>query len=152
MGFYLKNSQVLYVLIVVLLFFNCNNTDKPTKTRLIKKAEHQMYQPSEMAVFMNAMYAYNLQLKQQIINGETPVAMPLDLMTLHTAEMTKGKGRTEAWHSFINVFITSQQAVADALSNAHLKTRYNTAINNCLSCHKSECVGPIPKIRKLLIP
>jgi hypothetical protein len=26
------------------------------------------------------MYAYNLQLKQQIIRGETSVNMPLDLM------------------------------------------------------------------------
>ncbi|MFK7834236.1 MAG: hypothetical protein AB8B52_13260 [Winogradskyella sp.] len=116
-----------------------------------KKVTYEMYQPSEMANFMNAMYAYNLQVKNQIIAGETPVAMPLDLMTLHSAEMTEGKGRTRAWNSFVNVFITSQQKVIDTMSNLQLKERHNAAINNCLSCHKTECVGPIPKIKKLLI-
>ena len=54
-----------------------------------------MYQPSEMAILMNAMYAYNLQLKQQIANGEVPANMPLDLMKLHTAEMSNGHARTD---------------------------------------------------------
>ena len=36
-------------------------------------------------------------------------------------------------------------------SNIELKDRYNAAINNCLGCHKTECTGPIPKIKKLLI-
>ncbi|WP_179008482.1 hypothetical protein [Winogradskyella forsetii] len=121
--------------------------EEPTKT----KVAYEMYQPSEMAGFMNAMYAYNQQLKAQIIAGETPTQLPLDLLKLHSAEMTKGKSRTENWKSFVTVFIASQKAVVDTLSNIGLKNRYNTAINNCLSCHKTECTGPIPKIKKLLI-
>ena len=110
-----------------------------------------MYQPSEMASLMNAMYAYNLQIKNQIIAGETPANLPIDLMKLHSAEMTNGKNRTPAWNSFVNVFIESQKTVIDTLSNTELKERYNATINNCLGCHKTECVGPIPKIKKLLI-
>lgn len=110
-----------------------------------------MYRPSEMASFMNAMYVYNLQLKAQIVAGESPTTMPLDLLKLHSAEMTKGKDRTETWQSFVNVFIESQKAVVDTLSNIELKERYNSAITNCLNCHKTECTGPIPKIKKLLI-
>ncbi|WP_400080591.1 hypothetical protein [Winogradskyella sp. R77965] len=116
-----------------------------------KKVEYDMYQPSEMANLMKAMYAYNLQIKNQITAGETTVSMPLDLMQLHSAEMSSGKGRTPAWNSFVNVFIESQNAVTDTLSNIELKERFNSAINNCLGCHKTECVGPIPKIKKLLI-
>ncbi|MDN3493487.1 hypothetical protein [Winogradskyella bathintestinalis] len=110
-----------------------------------------MYQPSEMANFMNALYAFNKQLKAQIIAGETPTRLPLDLLKLHSAEMTEGKYRSQNWRSFVNVFITSQEAVMDTLQNKDLKTLYNTAIGNCLSCHKTECTGPIPKIKKLLI-
>ena len=110
-----------------------------------------MYKPSEMANFMNAMYIYNQQIRDQIIAGETPTSMPLDLMTLHSAEMSDGKGRTPVWNSFVNVFIESQKTIADTLSNVELKQRYNDAITNCLNCHKTECVGPIPKIKKLLI-
>lgn len=110
-----------------------------------------MYQPSEMANFMNAMYAYNLQLKADIEAGKNISAMPLDLLKLHSAEMTDGKSRTENWQSFVNVFIESQEAIVDTLSNTEAKERFNMAINNCLSCHKTECTGPIPKIKKLLI-
>jgi hypothetical protein len=110
-----------------------------------------MYQPSEMANFMNALYAYNQGIKEQITNGEVPTHMPLDLMTLHSAEMTKGKDRSQAWKNVVDVYIESQKQVADSLSSEDLKLRYNAAINNCLACHKTECTGPIPRIRKLLI-
>lgn len=133
------------------MLIGCKNEAKVVKEPTGKKVEYDMYQPSEMAGFMNAMYVYNLQLKQQIIAGETPLNMPLDLLKLHSAEMSNGKGRTAVWNSFVNVFIESQEAVINTISDRSLKERYNAAINNCLSCHKTECVGPIPKIKKLLI-
>ena len=151
MEFYSNNRSIGIIVFALLMFFSCKNEEniivEPTK----KKVEYTMYQSSEMAGFMNAMYAYNQQLKTQIIAGETPSAMPLDLLKLHSAEMSNGKGRTETWNSFVNVFIASQNAVVDTLSNTQLKTRYNAAITNCLNCHKTECVGPIPKIKRLLI-
>ena len=133
------------------MLFNCKNEEKQVEEPITTDVEYNMYQPSEMSGFMNAMYAYNLQIKNQIMAGETPATLPLDLMTLHSAEMTNGKGRTPAWNSFVNVFIESQKTVIDTLSNIELKDRYNAAINNCLGCHKTECTGPIPKIKKLLI-
>jgi len=133
------------------MFFNCKNEENTVEEPIKKKVEYNMYQPSEMAGFMNAMYAYNQQLKTQIVAGETPNSMPLDLLKLHSAEMTAGKSRTKNWQSFVNVFIESQEAVADTLSNLELKERFNAAISNCLNCHKTECTGPIPKIKKLLI-
>ncbi len=150
MEFYL-NNKILAFAVVLLLCFNCKNETEPKPTEKKEKSELIMHQPSEMANLMNGMYAYNLQIKQQIINGETPVSMPLDLMKLHSAEMSNGHGRTAVWNSKVDGFITAQQMVVDTLSNIELKERYNTAINNCLACHKTECTGPIPKIRKLLI-
>lgn len=145
------NNKVLAFAVVLLLCFSCKNETEPKPTEKKEKPELIMHQPSEMANLMNGMYAYNLQIKQQIINGETPVSMPLDLMKLHSAEMSNGHGRTAVWNSKVDGFITAQQMVVDTLSNIELKERYNTAINNCLACHKTECTGPIPKIRKLLI-
>ncbi len=135
----------------MLFSFGCQEKVEEKQEKVEDKPELVMYKPSEMAGLMNAMYAYNLQLKREIINGEVPTAMPLDLMKLHSAEMSNGHGRTAVWNSFVNVFIESQQAVLDTLSDAQLKERYNAAINNCLACHKTECTGPIPKIKKLLI-
>ncbi len=133
------------------MLISCKNEEKAAEESTKKKVVYDMYQPSEMAGFMNAMYVYNQQLKTQIIAGETPSTLPLDLLKLHSAQMSNGKGRTETWNSFVNVFIESQKAVVDTLSNTQLKERYNAAITNCLNCHKTECVGPIPKIKKLLI-
>ncbi|WP_179352673.1 hypothetical protein [Winogradskyella vidalii] len=152
MAYYLNNNVLSCAIFLFLMLFSCKNEEKIVEAPVEKKVEYEMYQPSEMSGFMNAMYAYNVQLKTQIVAGETPNSMPLDLLKLHTAEMTDGKSRTQNWESFVNVFIESQEAVVDTLSNTELKTRFNTAINNCLSCHKTECTGPIPKIKRLLIP
>lgn len=151
MEYYLSSSFRILFVLLFLFVFSCKNDEKVKGKPTEKKVVYDMYQPSEMAGFMNAMYAYNQQLRRQIIAGETPINMPLDLMKLHSAEMSNGKGRTTVWNNFVNVFIESQQAVVDTLSNLQLKERYNAAVNNCLACHKTECVGPIPKIKKLLI-
>jgi hypothetical protein len=133
------------------MVFSCKNEESAVKEPIKKKVEYDMYQPSEMAGFMNAMYIYNQQLRTKIMEGETPSTLPLDLLKLHSAEMSNGKSRTKNWESFVNVFIESQQIVVDTLSDTSVKERYNAAITNCLNCHKTECVGPIPKIKKLLI-
>ena len=151
MEFYLSNKYIRLIIFSLLVLVSCKNDEKVVEEPTQLKVEYDMYQPSEMAGFMNAMYAYNQQLKTQIVTGETPSTMSLDLLKLHSAQMSNGKSRTETWQSFVNVFITSQEAVVDTLSNMQLKERYNSAINNCLNCHKTECVGPIPKIKKLLI-
>ena len=151
MEFYLNNKHISLIIFSFLVFISCKNEEKIAEEETKKKVEYDLYQPSEMAGFMNAMYIYNQQLKAQIVAGETPTTMPLDLLKLHSAEMSNSKSRTETWQSFVNVFIRSQEDVVDTLSNIQLKERYNSAINNCLNCHKTECVGPIPKIKKLLI-
>lgn len=151
MEFYLNNKHFGIAFLLFLTVFSCKDKEDTSKEPLKKAVVYEMYQPSEMAGFMNAMYAYNQQLKSQIVAGGTPTSLPLDLLKLHSAEMTAGKSRTENWQSFVNVFIASQKAIVDTLGKTELKERYNTAINNCLNCHKTECTGPIPKIKKLLI-
>lgn len=151
MEYYLNSRYLAAIPVFLLLLLGCKNNENLTETEKKEEVKYQMYQPSEMAVFMNAMYAYNLQLKTQISNGEVPDHMPLDLMRLHSAEMTDGKYRTETWKSFVNVFITAQEQVTDTTSSISIKERYNATINNCLGCHKTECVGPIPRIKKLLL-
>ena len=150
MVFYLS-SKHYKIILLVLVCIGCSDKPRLKETEEKPKQELIMYQPSEMANLMKVMYAYNLQLKEQIKEGKQPVSMPLDLMKLHSAEMSNGHSRTASWNSFVNVFIESQQMIADTLSNTNLKERYNNAINNCLACHKTECTGPIPKIKKLLI-
>jgi len=151
MEYFLSNSLRFIIVFLVVFIFGCKGEKNNEPEANASKNDYIMYQPSEMANFMNALYAYNEGIKNQIVKGEVPTHMPLDLMTLHSAEMTKGKDRSQAWQNVVDVYIESQKQVADTLSSEDLKLRYNTAINNCLACHKTECTGPIPRIRKLLI-
>lgn len=148
---FLSSSLRLFLVLLSIFTFSCKDNKSVEEETESTNNDFVMYQPSEMANFMNALYAYNQGIKEQITNGEVPTHMPLDLMTLHSAEMTKGKDRSQAWQNVVDVYIESQKQVADSLSSEDLKLRYNAAINNCLACHKTECTGPIPRIRKLLI-
>ncbi len=148
---YSLSNKTLALIALLLLCFNCKNEAEPKPVEKEDKPELIMYQPSEMANLMNGMYAYNLQIRQQIIDGEIPTSMPLDIMKLHSAEMSNGHARGVVWNSKIDNFIEAQQSIADTLSNTELKQRFNAAISNCIACHKTECTGPIPKIKKLLI-
>ncbi|MBO3116237.1 hypothetical protein J4050_05725 [Winogradskyella sp. DF17] len=148
---FLSSSLRLFLVLLSIFTFSCKDNKSVEEETESTNNDFIMYQPSEMANFMNALYAYNQGIKEQITNGEVPTHMPLDLMTLHSAEMTKGKDRSQAWQNVVDVYIESQKQVADSLSSEDLKLRYNAAINNCLACHKTECTGPIPRIRKLLI-
>lgn len=148
MEYYLKNSIKLSFFFVFLIIFNsCKNEadQKPEKQELI------MYQGSEMAVLMNDFYAYNESLKQAILNDTELELMPEKFAKIHTAQMTDVNGRTPVFNSLAPAFIAAQQRIIDTLSKEDLKIRYNATINMCISCHTTECVGPIPRIKKLLI-
>ena len=59
-----------------------------TEKTVTVKEPLQMYQLSEMASFMEEMYAEHQVLKEQILNGETPDSLSYNLLNLHTATMT----------------------------------------------------------------
>ena len=64
----------LLVLLVVVSVFSCQKKEeKTTKTEssCSKEKKFDVYQLSEMASLMEQMYAYNLQLKNRIVNGDT---------------------------------------------------------------------------------
>ncbi|WP_157962287.1 hypothetical protein [Winogradskyella aurantiaca] len=110
-----------------------------------------MYQPSEMAVLMQEFYDYNEQLKKEITSGNELTHMPETFKAIQTAEMTDSADPSKIFKAYAPVYLQTQLRVTDSLNTEDLKTRFNDNINICLSCHKTECVGPIPRIKKLLI-
>jgi hypothetical protein len=110
-----------------------------------------MYQPSEMANLMNEMYAQNLKVKEDILNGIVPEEFPLDFLKIHSAELSEFKSRNDTFQSFSKLFIESEKEIFNTDSPIPLEERYNNTINLCISCHQTECTGPITRIQKLLI-
>jgi len=142
----MKNIIWIFVFGVLV---SCNsNKDKDTDT---KSEGYDMYEPSEMSMLMNEMYDYNLEIKKQIIEGEIPTAFPLDFLKIHSAELSDFKQRNSTFESFSKVFIEAEKEVFNAESTVNIEDRFNNAVGICISCHQTECTGPIPRIKKLLI-
>ena len=138
---------------ILFLFFGCNSPqDKPSAVKIVDgNSLYDVYQPSEMSSLMKGMFAYNEQIKKEIIKGNTPVEFPEEFLRIHTAELSDTKERTDNFQLYSGKYIEAQRLVFIEDSTATLVQRYNDAIGMCISCHKTECTGPIPKIKKLLI-
>lgn len=146
-------SNKLFTVLVLILIFSCkdvkNTTTEPTIVDGTEK--YEVYQGSEMANLMKGMYAYNMQLKQEVIAGEIVSEFPEEFLKIHSAEFSESKSRNQTFDHYSGKFIEAQKLVFTQDSTNSLVGRYNDAINLCITCHQTECTGPIPKIKKLLI-
>lgn len=139
----------------VLLFFcftfllSCTSKTKQEETT--EKKVYDMYEPSEMAILMNQMYAHNLKIKKEILAGEIPTEFPTDFLNIHTAELSDFKARNQKFQSFSALFVSAEKEIFNTASSLPIEDRFNNAVNVCISCHQTECTGPIPRIKKLLI-
>ena len=139
-------------LFIVLFFISCETTEEKEST--ITKSEEfvfDMYEPSEMTHLMLSIYDFNETIKKEIVAGNTPDKFPKEFLDIFTAELTDNKPQNDIFKAYSKVFIENERAIFDETSDLPLKQRYNNTINTCISCHTTECVGPISRIEKLLI-
>ena len=89
-------------------------------------------------------------MKQQIINGNLNNSYPKRFDSIHSAVLTNPTVRDSSFESFSKQFIEAQKQVFES-PQEELTINYNNAVQACISCHNVKCVGPIPRIKKLLI-
>jgi len=139
---------------ILLLVLGCNSSEKQEQKVIITDGAktYDVYQPSEMSSLMKGMYAYNMQLKADIqASKELTGEFPKEFLDIHSAQLSNSKFRSENFKHFSTKFIEAQQQIFSQDTLMSVEDRYNNSINMCLSCHKTECTGPIPKIKKLMI-
>jgi cytochrome c553 len=144
-------KQIILSLLVVSCLFNCQNKPEESVPKTSEKIVYDMYEPSEMANLMNQMYAENLKVKNDILDGKLPTEFPMDFLKIHSAQMSDFKQRNEIFKSFSKLFIDAEKEIFNTASEMPIEDRFNNAVNLCISCHQTECTGPIPRIKKLLI-
>lgn len=137
-------KQLIIVLLMSLMFFSCKEEKKEPKEELI------MYQSSEMAALMNAMYEGNMTIKNKILEGESIGDFPETYLNIHNAVLTDPADRNTSFEAFSKLYIQNMQLLYSG-SKDSLKQNFNQAVNSCIACHKTTCTGPIPRIKKLLI-
>jgi len=139
--------RINYLLLVfTLVLLGCKKSqEEPEEKQALIMAER-----SEMALLMNEMYAFNESIKQQIIDGTLSTSYPEKFDNIHSAVLTNPSARDFNFESFSTLFLEAQKELFES-PQEELITRYNKAINACISCHNVKCAGPIPRIKKLLI-
>jgi hypothetical protein len=141
----MRLSYLLKVFLVLIVFGCKNNQEKQKEKKVLVMAK-----TSEMALLMNEMYAYNESIKQQIIEGNLNNNYPQRFDNIHSAVLTNPSVRDFNFESFSKQYLEAQKQVFES-PQEELTVSYNNAINACISCHNVKCVGPIPRIKKLLI-
>lgn len=138
--------------LVVLWSCNSKETSEKEVTIVDGTKTYDVYQPSEMSNLMKGMYAFNEQVKKDIVEGkEVSADFPEEFLKIHSAQLSETKLRNQTFEHFSARYLAAQKLVFIEDTVISVKKRHNNAINMCIACHKSECTGPIPKIKKLLI-
>lgn len=142
----------LLVLLVVVSVFSCQKKEEKTtkiESSCSKEKKFDVYQLSEMASLMEQMYAYNLQIKDRIIKGDTIGKFPEFFNTIYTAKFTDATDKDPFFDAKAKAYITAQKLIYSDSKN--VKQHFNEGVTACITCHEGKCGGPIPKIKKLFI-
>ena len=120
----------------------------------VKKANHNqnmIVKQSEMAALMLQMFEVGAENKQLVLNGKFPKNYPENFTKIHSAVLTDPSDRDVAFKGFADFYLLQQKELYELSQKEFLIEQHNNVVNSCISCHQVKCVGPIPRIKKLLI-
>jgi hypothetical protein len=139
------------LLLLLGLLVSCDSKKKESVHTSNSEKVYDLYEPSEMSLLMNEMYDIQEKIKNDILNEIPLEQFPESFLEIHSAELSDFKGRNQNFEAFSHLFVERVEFLFDETSEVSLKQRYNDVVNLCISCHQTECSGPIPRIQKLLI-
>lgn len=134
-------------LIGILVFTSCQKKVEESQNTEPKEAL-EAYNPSEMAMLMEQMYAYNLQLKHQIANAEDLGEYPANFDKIFTAEFTDPTDNDDFFQENAKIYIEMQKEIYQSKNPIEA---HNKMVDACIQCHQVKCGGPITRIKKLYI-
>ena len=137
----------IILIAVALLMFSCASEVKKENI-VIRKGKSP--KKSEMADLMLLMYDLNAANKNLILEGKKPKEFPNEFLKIHTAKLTDPSVRKLEFKAYSNHYLENLRKIFEPDKDS-LKSKHNNIINSCIACHQTTCLGPIPKIKKLLI-
>lgn len=149
-------KKIVLVALTITLAVGCQKKAEKIEAVTVKdsvdvdSSKFKMYEMSEMAALMEQMYAYNTQLKERIVTNQDLGSYPVAFDKLHTAVLTEASDRDAFFNDQAIKFIETQKAIYT--NPVQAKDNFNKMVNQCLECHSKKCGGPIPRIKKLIIP
>ncbi len=142
------------ILLFMASFFSCQNKGnkspiKEDTNTCSKEKQFEMYEMSEMASLMEQMYAYNLQVRDRILKGDTLWKYPRFFNKIYTAKFTTPSDNDVFFKKNANKYIAAQKLIYS--DSNYQKENFNKMLNACIACHQGKCGGPIPRIKKLYL-
>ena len=132
----------LYLAIICVLVVSCKPSDSNIKKTIIDPND-----ASEMALLMRQMSNDLDVIKNKILNGEDIINDQLQFSQIHKMKTTD--------ESFLSEGLTQMSKGFDFVVNNFnenpSKDNYNSIVNNCISCHKGMCPGPLSRINNLIL-
>ena len=105
---------------------------------------------SELSLMMREMYIHTAEARKAL--DENKVApYPETFLTIKTAKPTDEDTKKEYYNTFADLYLQVLENYKNS-DKKNLQRNYSALINTCLACHSSHCPGPVPKIKKLLLP
>lgn len=149
----MKKTLYLIGVFALIPFIACESKQSQPTEVTPKSSFQAVYQLSEMAQLMEDMYTDLERIRPDIIENKPIGTLPINLIKIHTAEMTNTFERTYEFERFAKLLIETQKQLFDAEPHQNRIILYNNVVMTCLACHKSPagCDGPIPRIQGLMI-
>ena len=105
---------------------------------------------SELSLLMREMYNHAAEARKAVSEQRT-VSYPKTFLNINTAKPTDDKTKNEYYTTFADLYLQTLEGYENS-TNANRVKSFNNVVNACLACHSSHCPGPVPKIKRLLIP
>src|SRR5690606_27861839 len=93
------------------------------------KPAFTMYELPEGATLMEEMYAYNMQLREKVINGKVLDEMPAKFNKRPMVALTGPSNRDECYLTKANEFLKCQEAIYTAEDP---KQAFNQMVSSCI--------------------
>ena len=132
----------LTLLLLFTILFSCTHNDKDIKKGIIDPNDS-----SEMALMMRDMYNQLDMIKTKIEADEDISNELLKFIDIHKTKTTDESFVTDGLKSMSLGF----KEVVENFNNLPTKNNYKLIVNNCISCHKGLCPGPLERIDNLIL-
>ena len=101
---------------------------------------------SELTLVMRDMEAYFESIKAQLEAGEQPENIKHFEEILSAVSTEPEKAKSPAYQAMAQSFVQLSQTWTDTTNSI---SKFNSLVDNCMSCHQSMCPGPMVRIKKL---
>ena len=106
---------------------------------------------SELSLLMRQMFDHAAAARKLTLQNQKDGEYPKMFDAIYTAEPTDAETKNNYYDTFAGLYLNAIKNYSSS-NNGDLKSNYNNLVNTCLACHSTHCPGPVPKIKKLLIP